>query len=208
MYLWEFILSLAFYISLFSGIKHTINFTFILVFHTHIQSIKFKDALEIYAQALLNSRIDEFFKAHPYAIERSRLSIRPRSWLLLSRKTHSTARLHPCARISENGKIRRESEESLYFLVGPSVRGSCGSFLESLSFRVFSFFFGGPTGPVFPVIPSRKRRAIIEGAKGGRERFSRAQKRKKRGRRERGRPSRCLPFIKLLLNAAFLRTHN
>lgn len=60
--------------------------------------------------------------------------------------------------------------------------------------------------PVFPIIPSKKN--------GGGEReegaVSRAQERKKRGRHERttDETPRCLPFIKLLLNAAFLRTHN
>lgn len=135
-------------------------------------------------------------------------------WLLLSTRIHTALFLvHPPARISENRNTRIAT-----FFFGRANRCVAAAILSRISFlsRVFPLFFK-PTGPGFPrVIPSRKERM----ARGGREDrkkererravFARAGAEETRMARERGRPTipRCLPFIKLLLNAAFHRTHN
>lgn len=113
---------------------------------------------------LFNSSI-EFFKAHP---SRSKVPACPSALAVgfssKSRGIHSTARLHP-ARISENGKIRRENEESLYFSVGPSVRGSCDPFSNLFPFAYSLLSSADRQARFFPVIPSRKR-TITRGERG------------------------------------------
>lgn len=118
-----------------------------------------------------------------------------------------------------------ELEKSLLFLVGPIGAWQLRSFLEiSFLSRVCSLFSSDRQAQVFLGNPFEEERTMGggEGEKTERERekmrerqgeqsdFARAGAEETRMARERGRPTipRCLPFIKLLLNAAFHRTHN
>lgn len=91
------------------------------------------------------------------------------------------------------------------------MRGSCDPFSNLFPFASSFFSSAGR------LIPSRKNDESEKG-KEKREREGEGNKREKglaraeaeetRTTREKRTTPRCLPFIKLLLNAAFLRTHN
>lgn len=161
--------------------------------------------------------IDEFSKM-PFYCDRRNTFARP-VWLPLSTGIHTTLfPVYSPARISENRNTTGRGIAT--FLVEPIGAWQLRSFLESLSFRVCSLFSSDRQAQVFPGNPFEEERMMG----GGRERkqrrererereqsdFARAGAEETRMARERGRPTipRCLPFIKLLLNAAFHRTHN
>lgn len=114
-----------------------------------------------------------------------------------------------CPVVQPRGSAKQKYERKArnqYFLAGLSVRGSCDPFSNLFPFAC-SLFSSADRQAGFPGNPFEEER---RGERERRRTVSRAQERKIRGQRERttDETPRCLPFIKLLLNAAFLRTHN